>query len=204
MDIEEMEELSIDTLVPEFEMTTYDPEINDFGKFSLKEQKNKKRWTVLVFYPADYTFVCPTELSDFGTKKDELSKLGVDILSISTDTEFVHMAWHREEKLLQNVTFKMGADHNGFISQLFGIYDYKSGLAYRGTFIIDPTLRLVGSEVNSNNVGRNADELVRKVKAFIYVSLHPEQVCPAKWKEGDKTITPGPNAVGNAFVEKKK
>lgn len=196
MNIEDIEQVTMTGLVPEFELVTYNPKINDFGKFSLKDQKNKKRWTVLVFYPADYTFVCPTELSDFGDKQEELEKLGVDILSVNTDTEFVHMAWHREEKLLSNVFFQMGADHNGFVSKLFGIYDYKTGLDYRATFIIDSTLHLVASEINSNNVGRNAEELVRKVKAFIYVTEHPEEVCPAKWKNGDKTITPGSKVVG--------
>ncbi len=197
MDTEKIEQISIGKVIPEINIKTYNPKINAFSEFSLKKSKDNGRWTVFVFYPADYTFVCPTELADYATKQEELEKIGVDIVSISTDTEFVHMAWKREEKLLKDVNFQMGADHNGSVSKMFGVYDYNTGEAYRGTFIIDPNLVLVSSEINLNNVGRDADELTRKVKAFIYVSLHPHEVCPAKWSKGHKTLKPEETTIGN-------
>ncbi|MCL4542447.1 MAG: peroxiredoxin [Deltaproteobacteria bacterium] len=186
--------------VPSFgEINTFNPKAGGFGKFSLEEAKKNKKWTVLVFYPADYTFVCPTELADYAGKQEELEKMGAQIVSISTDTHFVHMAWQRDEKLLENVKFTMGADPTGRVSRIFGVYDEDSGLALRGTFIINPEGTLVASEVNFYNVGRNADELVRKVEANIHVSTHPDEVCPAKWHKGEKTIKPGPNVVGKVY-----
>jgi peroxiredoxin (alkyl hydroperoxide reductase subunit C) len=158
--------------------------------------KKQKKWTVLVFYPADYTFVCPTELADLAKKQDELGKAGATVISVSTDTKFVHMAWHREEKLMKDVRYMMGADPTGKVSRLFGVYDEASGLAYRGTFLINPDGKLASAEVNLNNVGRNAEELVRKFKAFVYASSHPEEACPANWNEGQKTLKPGSNLVG--------
>ena len=125
--------------------------------------------------------------------------MGGRIVSVSTDTQFVHMAWQRDEKLLENVKFSMGADPTGKVSRLFDVYDEASGLALRGTFIINPEGVLVASEVNFYNVGRNADELVRKLEANIYVATHSDEVCPAKWHKGAKTIKPGPNAVGKVY-----
>ncbi len=197
---EEFEIAALGKPVPSFgEINTYDPVTHGFGKFSLEEAKKSKKWTVLVFYPADYTFVCPTELSDYAEKQEELEKMGARIVSISTDTHFVHMAWQRDEKLLEKVKFTMGADPTGKVSRLFDVYDEESGLALRGTFIINPDGVLVASEVNFYNVGRNADELVRKMEANIYVSAHTDEVCPAKWHKGAKTIKPGPNAVGKVY-----
>ncbi len=196
----ELEKASIGKEVPSFgEINTFNPKTGGFGKFSLEEAKKNKKWTVLVFYPADYTFVCPTELADFATKQDELEKLGVQIVSISTDTHFVHMAWQRDEKLLVNVKFLMAADPTGKVSKIFGVYDENSGLAFRGTFIINQEGTLVASEVNFFNVGRNSDELLRKVKANIYVAENPNEVCPAKWNQGDKTLKPGENLVGKVY-----
>ncbi len=196
----ELEKANIGEKVPSFgELNTFNPKTGGFEKFSLEEAKKNKKWTVLVFYPADYTFVCPTELADFATKQDELEKLGAQIVSISTDTHFVHMAWQRDEKLLENVKFLMAADPTGKVSKIFGVYDGNSGLAFRGTFIINPEGTLVASEVNFFNVGRNSDELLRKVKANIYVAENPNEVCPAKWNEGDKTLKPGEGLVGKVY-----
>ncbi|MCL5673023.1 MAG: redoxin domain-containing protein [Deltaproteobacteria bacterium] len=196
----ELEKATIGKEVPSFgEINTFNPKTGGFGTFSLEEAKKNKKWTVLVFYPADYTFVCPTELADFATKQDELEKLGAQIVSISTDTHFVHMAWQRDEKLLANVKFLMAADPTGKVSKIFGVYDENSGLAFRGTFIINPQGTLVASEVNFFNVGRNSDELLRKVKANIYVAENPNEVCPAKWNQGDKTLKPGENLVGKVY-----
>jgi peroxiredoxin (alkyl hydroperoxide reductase subunit C) len=197
---EEYEAAVIGKPVPSFgEINTFDPKTGGFGKFSIEEAKKDKKWTVLVFYPADYTFVCPTELQDYAGKQEELEKMGAQIISVSTDTHFVHMAWQRDEKLLEKVKFAMGADPTGKVSRIFGVYDEESGLALRGTFIINPEGTLVASEVNFYNVGRNADELVRKVEANIYVSTHPDEVCPAKWHKGGKTIKPGPAVVGHVY-----
>ncbi|HND64759.1 MAG TPA: redoxin domain-containing protein [Elusimicrobiota bacterium] len=182
--------------VPDFEMDTFDPVEGGFGKMSLAENKKAKKWTVLVFYPADYTFVCPTELADVADQHAELAKAGAAVFSVSTDTNFVHMAWQREEKLLKNVKYSMAAAPTGKVSRLFGVYDDASGLALRGTFIIAPDGKLASGEVNFFNVGRNAAELLRKVQANAYLAKHPEEVCPANWKQGGKTLKPGAQMVG--------
>ncbi len=183
-------------MVPDFEMETYDPETGKFGKFSLADAKKENKWTILFFYPADYTFVCPTELADLAEVYPKLKELGCEVVSVSTDTKFVHLAWHRDEKLLQNVKYPMGADPTGKVSRMFGVYDEETGLALRGTFIISPEGRLVGSEVNFYNVGRNADELLRKMEANVYLMSHPEEACPAKWEPGKKTLKPSEELVG--------
>ena len=182
--------------VPNFELETYDPKTGDFGKVSLEDLKKDRRWTVLVFYPADYTFVCPTELADLAERYAELVKAGAEVISVSTDTKFVHLAWQREEKLLKNLRYHMGADPSGAVSRLFGVYDEATGLDLRGTFIISPDGRLTGSEVNFYNVGGNASELLRKVKANAYLSAHPDEACPANWTDGAKTLKPSAKLVG--------
>ena len=183
--------LRVGQKVPDFEMTTYEPATEKFGSFKLSDNMAKGKWTVLFFYPADFTFVCPTELKDVGDKYAEIQKLGAELVSVSTDTWFVHLAWHRDEKLLADIKYPMGADQTGYVSRLFGVLDESNYLAFRGTFIIDPDGVLQGSEVNALNVGRNADELLRKLKAFVYVRSHSDEVCPAKWEEGAKTLKPG-------------
>ncbi len=188
--------VKVGELVPSFELDVYDPARSDFGKISLDDLKAKGQWTVLVFYPADYTFVCPTELADLAEKHDQLQKSGATVISVSTDNKFVHLAWRREEKLLGGVRYLMGADTTGTVSRLFGVYDEATGLALRGSFIISPEGRLVNSEVNFYNVGRNADELLRKVQANAYLAKHPEEACPANWKTGSATLKPGANLVG--------
>jgi len=182
--------------VPDFEMETFDPKKGDFATVSLKELKKARKWTVLFFYPADYTFVCPTELADLATQSEALTKAGAEVISVSTDNKFVHLAWQREEKLLSNVKYQMASDATGRVSRLFGVFNEENGLDYRGTFIISPDGKLVASEVNFYNVGRNAAELLRKVKANVYLSSHPEEACPANWSEGAKTLKPGAKLVG--------
>ncbi len=182
--------------VADFEVDTFDPTQSSFGKFKLADNMNKGRWTVLMFYPADYTFVCPTELADAANSYDKIKELGAELVSVSTDTHFVHMAWQRDEGLLKNIKYPMAADPTGRLSRAFGVYDEGTGLALRGTFIINPDGVLVGSEVNFYPVGRNADELVRRLKAYVHVRKHPEQACPAKWDEGQKTLVPGADLVG--------
>jgi len=191
--------LTVGQNVPDFEMDTYEPRTGKFGGFRLADVRKKKKWTVLVFYPADFTFVCPTELADLGEKYAELSGAGCEVVSVSTDTKYSHFGWHQQEKLLAKIGYPMGADPKGEIAKRFGVYDERSGLAFRGTFIINPDGVLVGSEVNYFNVGRNMDELVRKVKAFQYVKEHPEEVCPAKWEPGRKTLRPSEKLVGKVY-----
>ena len=191
--------LSIGQVVPNFEMETFNPAKGDFGKISLDEVKGRKEWLILFFYPADFTFVCPTELNDLADKHKELKDLGCEVVSVSTDTKYSHMAWHQSERLLEGVKYLMGADPTGKVSKLFGIYDENTGLALRGTFIINPEGKLIGSEVNFYNNGRNAEELLRKMQANAYLVTHTDQVCPAKWREGDKTITPSAKIVGKIY-----
>lgn len=190
------ETVKVGQIVPSFEMDVFDPTRSDFGKISLNDLKAKGQWTVLVFYPADYTFVCPTELADLAEKHEALTKAGATVISVSTDNKYVHLAWRREEKLLSGVRYLMGADTTGAVSRLFGVYDEAEGLALRGSFVISPEGRLVNSEVNFYNVGRNAEELVRKVQANVYLAKHPEEACPANWKQGAKTLKPGAGMVG--------
>ena len=126
--------------------------------------------------------------------------MGADVVTISTDTEFVHLAWHQHEVGLKNVKYSMGSDATGEISRLFGVYDEATGLALRGTFIISPEGKLLSSEVNYYNVGRNIDELMRKFKAYLHVTKTPAHACPSKWKdEGDATLAPSAKMVGNVF-----
>ncbi|GBD98987.1 alkyl hydroperoxide reductase subunit C [bacterium BMS3Abin07] len=191
--------LRIAQKVPDFEIDTYEPVKRKFGKFKLSANMRKKKWTVLVFYPADFTFICPTELADVAERYRDIRKAGAEVVSVSTDTHFVHMAWQRDERLLQDVKYPMGADPTGKISRMFGVYDKETGLAFRGTFIINPDGVMVGSEVNFYNVGRNADELVRKLEGFVHVYAHPAEVCPAKWEKGGKTLKPGENLVGKVY-----
>ena len=150
-----------------------------------------------MFYPADFTFVCPTELADLAEKHEALKKLGAEVISVSTDTKFSHLAWKDAEKLLAKVKYPMGADPTGAVSKLFGVYDPASGLALRGTFIINPQGQVLNSEVNFYNLGRNIDEMMRKFKANIYLARKTSEACPSKWKdEGDATLTPGADLVG--------
>lgn len=188
--------LSVGQKVPDFELDAYFPEKRDFGKFRFSETLKKGQWLILFFYPADYTFVCPTELADAAEKYAELKKDGVELVSVSTDTHFVHYAWQAHEKMLGVIRYPMGADPTHAVSRAFGVYDEATGLSLRGTFIIDPDGKLVASEVNYFPVGRNSDELLRKIRAFKFVRENPAQVCPAKWQPGKKTLSPGKDLVG--------
>lgn len=185
--------------VPEFKLEAYDPTEAGFCEVDLGELRKEGKWTVLFFYPADFTFVCPTELADLAAKHEELKKLGAEVISVSTDTKFSHMAWKGDEKLLADVKYKMAADPTGEVSRFFDVWDYDTGLALRGTFVIDPEGVLATAEINFYNVGRNADELVRKLEANVYLKDHPAEVCPAKWTPGQKTLTPNDEMVGKVY-----
>lgn len=201
INIEEKSCACIGSEVDNIEFKVYDPQECGFSDMSLKSIQDSGKWTVLVFYPADFTFVCPTELADLADRHAELEKLGCEVVSVSTDTEFTHLAWRTDERLLENVKFKMAADPTGKLSRYFGVYDENTGLALRGTFVINPEGVLVSSEVNFYNVGRNADELVRKVQANVYLKDHPAEACPAKWSPGEKTLTPSEKLVGKVYED---
>ncbi|QLA16593.1 peroxiredoxin [Desulfolutivibrio sulfoxidireducens] len=192
----EIEQALLGAEVEDFQMKVYDPREGFFGEVTMEGLIEAGKWTVLFFYPADFTFVCPTELADLAEKHAELESLGCEVISVSTDTEYAHLAWRQSEKLLSGVNFKMAADPTGVVSRYFGVYDPDTGLALRGTFLINPEGVLVASEINYYNVGRNADELLRKIKANVYLREHPEQACPAKWEPGKKTLTPSEALVG--------
>ena len=182
--------------VPDFTMETYSPAEGDFASISLAQLKAAGKWTILVFYPADFTFVCPTELADLADQQVALEKLGAAVISVSTDTKFAHMAWRNSERLLKDVKYTMAADPTGAVSKLFGVYDAATGLALRGTFVINPEGKLVTSEVNFYNVGRDAGELLRKMQANVHLVANPSEACPAKWSPGEKTLRPGKDLVG--------
>ncbi len=188
---------TVGNLVPDFEMETYEPAQGDFGKVSLSDIKKAGKWAVLVFYPADFTFVCPTELADLAEQHAKLVDLGAHVIAVSTDTKFAHMVWRNTEGLMKNVKYTLAADTNGAVSRLFGVYDASTGLALRGTFIINPEGKLVTSEVNFYNVGRKAEELVRKMEANVHLIANPAEACPANWTPGERTLRPGKELVGN-------
>ena len=185
--------------VENFKIEAYDPSNYGFTEIDFKKLQKDGQWLVLFFYPADFTFVCPTELADLAEIDDFLRKMNITLVSMSTDTKFAHMAWRNSEKLLEKVSYPMGADPTADVARYFGVYDYESGTAFRGTFIIDPDGLLVGQEINYNNVGRNSEELLRKLRAFTYVRQNPAEVCPARWKPYDKTLTPSEKIVGNVY-----
>jgi len=190
--------------VKDFAFSTYNPVEDRFEEHSLFQYVLQKKWCILYFYPADFTFVCPTELSDLAQYWEQLQQMGVEVISISTDTKFSHLAWCKAERLLKNVKFQMASDPTGELAKFFGVYDSVAGVALRGTFIINPEGVLVGSEVNYYNVGRNAAELLRKVRAYTYLYEHPEQVCPAAWEEGQPVLVPSEKLVGRVhdFIDK--
>ncbi|MFP5487366.1 MAG: alkyl hydroperoxide reductase subunit C, partial [Acidimicrobiia bacterium] len=154
------------------------------------------RWAVFFFYPADFTFVCPTELGDLADQYEDLQRMGVDVYSVSTDTHFVHKAWHEASDTIGKIQYTMLADPNGVITNNFGVMREGQGLADRATFVIDPDGVIQVVEMTAEGIGRNAAELVRKIKAAQYVRNHPGEVCPAKWEEGDDTLAPSLDLVG--------
>jgi peroxiredoxin len=167
------------------------------GKFvTVSDADMRGKWSVVFFYPADFTFVCPTELGDLADHYAEFKKLGVEIYSVSTDTHFTHKAWHDTSDTIRKIDYVMVGDPTGTISRNFGVMIEEAGLAERGTFVIDPQGKIQIIEINAGGIGRDASELLRKVKAAQYVATHPGEVCPAKWKEGEATLAPSLDLVG--------
>lgn len=184
--------LKIGDRIPDFELDAYHN--NDIKKLKLSDYKGK--WLVVVFYPADFTFVCPTELEELASLYGEFKKAGAEVLSVSCDTVYVHKAWHDVSPAIKKITFPMVADPTGRFSREFGTYIEDKGLPLRGSFIIDPDQKLKAFEINDNSIGRSAGELFRKLQAAIYVKEHGGEVCPANWKPGAKTLKPGLDLVG--------
>ena len=167
------------------------------GQFvSVSDADLRGKWSVVFFYPADFTFVCPTELGDLADNYAEFKKLGVEIYSVSTDTHFTHKAWHDSSDTIRKIDYVMVGDPTGAITRNFGVMIEEAGLAERGTFVIDPEGKIQIIEINAGGIGRDASELLRKVKAAQYVATHPGEVCPAKWKEGEATLAPSLDLVG--------
>lgn len=154
------------------------------------------KWAVFFFYPADFTFVCPTELEDLANKYEAFKKINCEIYAVSCDTHFVHKAWADTSKTIQKITFPMLADPTGTLARAFDVYIEEDGMAERGSFIVNPEGKIVAYEVIAGNVGRNADELFRRVQASQFVAEHGDEVCPAKWQPGAKTLKPSLDLVG--------
>lgn len=182
----------INSQSPEFKVEAY--QNGTFKTVSSDDIKGK--WSIFFFYPADFTFVCPTELADMAEKYDRFKALGVEVYSVSTDTHFVHKAWHDASETIRKIGYPMLADPTGHLSRSLGVLNEDNGLAYRGTFLVNPEGKIKIAEVNDNGIGRNADELLRKTEAALFVASHPNEVCPAKWKKGDETLKPSIDLVG--------
>ncbi|EKF50968.1 alkyl hydroperoxide reductase subunit C [Lactococcus garvieae] len=167
------------------------------GKFlTVNSDDFKGKWNIIVFYPADFSFVCPTELEDLQEQYNILKDLGVEVYSCSTDTHFVHAAWHEHSEAIGKVKYPMLADPSQKISRIFDVLDETSGLSQRGSFIIDPDGIVQAVEITADGIGRDASQLVDKVRAAQYIRKHPGEVCPAKWKEDAEALTPGLDLVG--------
>jgi peroxiredoxin (alkyl hydroperoxide reductase subunit C) len=184
--------LNIEQRVPDYELEIYHQDKT--GEIRLSDYEG--RWLILLFYPADFTFVCPTELEEAADNYEEFKKEDAEIISISTDTVFVHKAWHDNSPAIKKIEFPMAADPTGRVSRAFGTYIEEEGLSRRATFIIDPDGKIVHLEMHENSIGRNIKEILRKLKAAKYVHEHEGLVCPASWQPGDKTLTPGLDLVG--------
>ena len=185
-------------------MSMINKEIADFRTYAFHEKEFKfvskedllGKWSVFFFYPADFTFVCPTELEDLANIYHKFAAVGCEIYSVSTDTHFVHKAWHDASDRIKKIQYPMLADPTHAISKDFEVLIEADGMAERGTFIINPQGKIVSYEVSAGNVGRNADELFRKLQACQFVHEHGDEVCPAKWQPGAETLKPSLDLVG--------
>lgn len=188
MEMEYCSMVKIDNQAPFFELPFFDPTTDSDWRISIDDLKGK--WKVLFFYPADFTFVCPTELKDMADQAEKFKELWVEILACSTDTVFTHRAWLKDEKLLENFKFKMLADHSGEIAYAYNVLDEETNMAWRGTFIIDKNWVIKWIEVTSWPLGRNSEELIRKIEALQFMEANPGTACPARWVLGAKTLKP--------------
>ena len=182
----------INSVIKPFKATAYHN-----GKFvPVSDTDLKGKWAVVVFYPADFTFVCPTELGDLADVYPEFKKLGVEVYGVSTDTHFTHKAWHDTSDTIKKVQYPLVGDPTQTLARNFDVLIEEEGLALRGTFVINPEGQIKIIEIHDLGIGRDAKELLRKVQAAQYVAAHPGEVCPAKWTPGDKTLSPSLDLVG--------
>jgi len=182
----------INTQIKPFKVNAYHN-----GKFvEVTEATLAGKWSVFVFYPADFTFVCPTELEDLADNYAEFQKLGVEVYSVSTDTHFSHKAWHDTSAAIGKVAYPMLADPTHALARNFEVLIEEEGIALRGTFVINPEGQIKALEIHDNGIGRKASELLRKVRAAQYIAAHPGEVCPAKWEQGSETLKPSLDLVG--------
>jgi len=181
----------LNSQLPEFSVQAFQN-----GAFkTVTNNELKGKWAILFFY-ADFTFVCPTELVDMAEKYDQFKAMGVEIYSVSTDSHFVHKAWHDASESIRKIQYPMLADPTGALCRALGVYIEEEGMAYRGTFVVNPEGKIKVVELNDNNIGRDASELLRKVEAAQFVATHDGEVCPAKWKKGESTLKPSIDLVG--------
>ncbi len=182
----------INSMLPEFRVQAYHN-----GEFkSVSSEDLKGKWAILFFYPADFTFVCPTELVDLADKYEEFQEMGVEVYSVSCDSHFVHKAWAETSESIKRIKYPMLSDTTAHLARSFGVMIEADGMAYRGTFVINPEGYVKLAEIQDNSIGRNADELLRKVQAAQFVESHDGEVCPAKWKAGGETLKPSIDLVG--------
>ncbi len=186
--------LHIGATLPEMKLNVYHPKKDDIIDIETKSLRGK--WAVFMFYPADFTFVCPTELEEMAELYEEIAKEGAEVLSVSTDTSFAHKAWHDNSPAIKKVQFPMVGDPTGVLTKLFNVYINEEGLALRGTFIVDPDGVLRTMEIHDNAIGRSAKETLRKLRAAKFVREHGGNVCPAAWEPGEETLQPGIKLVG--------
>lgn len=179
-------------MLPDFRVQAYLG--GEFKTISTEDVKGK--WAIFFFYPADFTFVCPTELVDMADKYEEFRAIGVEIYSVSCDSHFVHKAWADTSESIAKINYPMLSDPTGLLARAFGVMIEEDGMAYRGTFVVNPEGLVKLAEIQDNSIGRNADELLRKVKAAQFVASHDGEVCPAKWSEGAETLKPSIDLVG--------
>ncbi len=185
----------INTEVKPFAATAYHN-----GKFvPVTSEDLRGKWSVVFFYPADFTFVCPTELGDLADNYAEFQKLGVEVYGVSTDTHFTHKAWHDTSETIKKIQYPLIGDPTGVLTRNFEVMIEEEGLALRGTFLINPEGQIKLCEIHDNGIGRDAKELLRKVQAAQYVASHPGEVCPAKWTPGAATLAPSLDLVGNFY-----
>ena len=185
--------LHIGDTIPSLELKTYYKD----SEMTLKTSDYANKWKIFFFYPADFTFVCPTELEELANMYADFQKQDAEIFSVSTDTVFVHKAWHDNSPAIGKITFPMISDTAGKLSRLFNTYIPSEGLSLRGSFIVNPEGKLVTMEIHDNSIGRSGKELLRKLRAAKFVHDHGDvNVCPASWEPGDDTLTPGMDLVG--------
>lgn len=187
-----MSQTLINSKILPFKATAYHN--NEF--IEVTEADLKDKWSIFFFYPADFTFVCPTELGDMADYYSQLQEMGVEVYSVSTDTHFTHKAWHDTSETIAKIQYPMIGDPTGAITRNFGVMIEEDGLALRGTFLINPEGEIKVSEVHDLGIGRSAKELVRKVQAAKYVAEHDGEVCPASWQPGADTLAPSLDLVG--------